>query len=289
MKLVKSAKVSSHGDELPFQWCACLVTTALAVGWGGEVNFQSYDEWRWDPHFEVMDTLWWTKLKILIKYAMAMVADRENWLVDFYHAIGCFWAMEDGLFHSDMNDPAAQFVFPKLHEFRDAGVAKMLTQVIHKNMPEGMPEELKTDYSMKSMRQGAITELAVHKDIGLFESTGHSGHSTGTSQDSYLDRNCIALHLPAGVIFAQWDDARMQVFPPRLETLGPHANVHIGKLIKFLFVISIPDFFPGGPLRPIPRTATASLIMYYVRMQNECGSENVVVNKLCNSAIQANI
>jgi hypothetical protein len=153
-----------------------------------------------------------------------------------------------------------------------------------------MPQqELQKQYSMKSMWQGAITELAVHKDIGLFESTGCSGHSTGTSQDSCLDRNYIALGLPAGVILAHWDDARMQVFPPRLETLGPHAKVHTENLIKFLFVISIPDFFPGGPLRPILRTATASIIMYYVRMWDECGSENVVVGKLCNSAIQANI
>jgi hypothetical protein len=164
MKLVKSAKVSSRGDELPFQWHACLVTTALAVGRGGEVKFQSYDEWRWDPRFEVTDTLW-TELKKLLKYAMAMVADHENWLVDFYHAIGCFWAVEDGLFRSDMNDPAAQFVFPKLHELRDSGVAKKLTQVIRKNMPASMPQELKRQYSVKSMRQGAITELAVHKAL----------------------------------------------------------------------------------------------------------------------------
>ena len=287
MNLVKSAKVTSR-EESPFQWRACLVTTALAVGRGGEVKFQSYDEWMWDPRFELTDTLW-TELKKLLKYAMPMVADREDWLIDFYHSHACFWAVEDGLFRSDMNDPTAPFVFPRLHELRDNGVASKLTRVIRKNLPAGMPEELKKQYSIKSTRRGVITELAVHKDIGLFESTGRSGHSTGTTQDSYLDKNSIALGLPAGVVLAHWDNARMQVFPPRLETLGPHAQEHVENLIKFLFVVSIPDFFPGGHLRPVLRTGTASLIMYYVKMRNECGSENVVVDKIRNAAMKAKI
>jgi hypothetical protein len=160
MNLVKSAKVTSR-EESPFQWRACLLTTALAVGRGGEVKFQSYDEWMWDPRFELTDTLW-TELKKLLKYAMPMVADRENWLIDFYHSHGCFWAVEDGLFRSDMNDPTAPFVFPKLHELRDNGGASKLTRVIRKNLPAGMPEELKTQYSIKSTRRGVITELAVH-------------------------------------------------------------------------------------------------------------------------------
>ena len=37
---------------------------------------------------------------------------------DFYHSHACFWAVEDGLFRTDMNDPTAPFVFPKLHELR---------------------------------------------------------------------------------------------------------------------------------------------------------------------------
>jgi hypothetical protein len=53
---------------------------------GPEVKFQSYDEWMWDPRFELTDTLW-TELKKRLKYAMAMVTDRENWLIDFQHLI----------------------------------------------------------------------------------------------------------------------------------------------------------------------------------------------------------
>jgi hypothetical protein len=71
--------------------------------------------------------------------------------------------------------------------------------------------------------------------------------------------------------------------------LGPHAQVHVENLIKFLFVVSIPNFFPEGHLRPVLRTGTASLIMYYVRMWNECGSENVVVDKIRNVAMKAKI
>jgi hypothetical protein len=48
--------------------------------------------------------------------------------------------VEDGLFRSDMNDPTAPFVFPKLHELRDNGVASKLTRVIRKNSAAGMPE-----------------------------------------------------------------------------------------------------------------------------------------------------
>jgi hypothetical protein len=56
-----------------------------------------------------------------------------------------------------MNDPTAPFVFPKLHELRDNGVASKLTRAIRKNLPAGMPEELKKQYSIKSTRRGVIT------------------------------------------------------------------------------------------------------------------------------------
>ena len=67
-----------------------------------------------------MDRTEETSIPLRYVYAMAMVADRENWLIDFYHSPACFWAVEDGLFRTDMNDPTATFVFPKLHELRDS-------------------------------------------------------------------------------------------------------------------------------------------------------------------------
>jgi hypothetical protein len=58
-----------------------------------------------------------------------------------------------GLFRSDMNDPTAPSVFPKLHELRDNGVASKLMRACD-------PQEFASGYARRIKKA-----VAVHNDI----------------------------------------------------------------------------------------------------------------------------
>ena len=92
-------------------------------------------------------------------------------------------------------------MFPDLHVVRNEAVAQKLRTMIHKYLPilpDGLDAKIKNDFTAKSLWNGSITEMAVHPQIGLYESTARSGHSTGINQDSYLDKTLVARTLPSG-------------------------------------------------------------------------------------------
>jgi len=76
-----------------------IVMLGSAVGRAGEVKFQCFDDWRFDPWLQVTD-IGWRERKTLMKHGMHMVPD-IIYLVCFYHAIVCYFALEDCIYRSD--------------------------------------------------------------------------------------------------------------------------------------------------------------------------------------------
>lgn len=279
-------KRAGLGTRQSYEKRCWLIMTYLSAGRGGEVKFQQYRDWVWDPRFQITNTHW-TELKTLSFYAMAMVPDSESYHCDFYHALGSFFAVENGLFRTHADGPKSNFVFPSLHALRDAGVTSLLTTIIRDNLPAETPAQLKKSFKAKSMRRASITELALHPQIGLFESTGRSGHSTGTTQDSYIDKMCIAVSLPGGRALSGWKNVRDGALPPRIACLSNDEIAKVQKFIEKLIVISIDDFGPNGILRPVLETAVASLIMYHPKVSQDQGTHNQLVTKMLTAAREA--
>jgi hypothetical protein len=117
--------------------------------------------WTWHPRHEILDTQW-TELKTMEKYAMSMVPDKKHFLPDFYHSIGSYWSVKDGLY-CDGNDPTkllaiASDFFLDLHGFTNNGVlTKKFTSVMCENLPDGCPTVILNLYSAKLLRKGSIT------------------------------------------------------------------------------------------------------------------------------------
>jgi hypothetical protein len=103
------------------------------------------------------------------------------------------------------------FVFPSLHRFKDGYVVKLLTQHIRDSLTPSANKPIKESFSVKSCRKGAITQMAMHPDIGIFEACARSGHSTGTSQDSYIDKHSIASGMPGVRVLAGCPTAHSSV------------------------------------------------------------------------------
>lgn len=289
LRLMKDAKIACDRDG-KLQHRTCLAMLFHAIGRGGEPKFQDYSEWMWHPRFEVLDP-GWTELKMLEKYAMPMVPHKNHFVDDIYHCFGSFWSVESGLFRSQQPDQQAiaSYVFPDLHSLVDSGVAKKMTTIIRENLPEGCPPEIVNSFSAKSTRRGSITELSTHRSIRGLDVCGRSGHETGTSIDSYLDKSFIVRGLRGAKALAQWKDVEADIKVPRLECLGAHTNDAVQDLLNNLFVVSVPYFRSGQALHIVLRTCAASLIMYHRMVTQELGTANAVSTKLRNSARAANI
>ena len=54
------------------------------------------------------------------------------------------------------------FVFPSPHDVVDGTVASQLTTAIHNNLPQGLGDDIKKQYSSKSMRMAGITLMVAH-------------------------------------------------------------------------------------------------------------------------------
>ena len=97
-----------------FEKRAQLVTVFHGVGRGGEIKFLQYPEMMWDYRYELVDTGWFES-KNLESYAMAMISDRSGYACDWYHSLGSYYAVENGLFRNKDKVKVADFLFPNLH------------------------------------------------------------------------------------------------------------------------------------------------------------------------------
>ena len=96
---------------------------------------------------------------------------------------------KDGLLRSedDISKGLGTNSFPGLHCINDASVAKQVTAVLR----SCLPIITKKHYSSKSLRKGTINIMAGHTDATVFSVCAHSGHTTGTTLESYLDKHNV--------------------------------------------------------------------------------------------------
>jgi hypothetical protein len=196
--LVRLFKEASYSNNNLEQAALALVfTTYDAVGRGGEAKFQTLNDWSFDYYLQILDTMW-RESKRSQSYSMPRVAD-DSFLFDFFYVHGAFAMGENGLHRTpeQVRDGKERHVYPSLHSIRNNYVAEKVTKIIRDNLPASVPKDVRARYSLKSLRQGAINEMALHKDIGPFEASAKSGHSILNSMDSYLDPLNPLRSLPA--------------------------------------------------------------------------------------------
>ena len=132
----------------------------------------------------------------------------------------------------------------------------------------------------RSLRQGAITELSMHSAITLFQACARSGHSTGTSLDSYIDKRIVAKTLPTANALHQQHNIFAKVVLPQLESLGADILPQTESLMTAMYTVSIPEFQLGNRLYPILKICTASIIMHHIDFERDCLPQNRVSSVL---------
>ena len=229
----------------------------------------------------------WTELKAMKKYSMPIVADLDSYLTCIFHALGCFWAVERGLYRTDEQSRSGlnNYLFPDLHKSGDNKVAEKIRNVVRKCLPKPCPQEVSSLFSGKSMRKGALTELSMapHCET-IFQVAARSGHSLQCSMDFYIDKENPARGLPAALALAGSPDPTNVIYLPRLEVLGEHNKSQCFRLLQEVFCISVAYFKPGGRLFAVTKTCLASLIMHHNQVTVELGMVNAVATYMRQSA-----
>ena len=116
----------------------------------------------------------------------------------------------------------------------------------------------------KGIRKGANTFMAASPNVVEDEHRMLGGFARQDNSESYVTSVAAITMRPAQTL-AGWPnaDASKRVYPPDLDAVGA-GNAHkIGQLISRLYVISVPELKPGGPLEMLTKTMTAALIMYH--------------------------
>lgn len=254
------------------------ITNYLAAGRGGEIKFQDYSQWVWDWGLQIAD-IKWSEAKTLSHYAMAIVPDACCYQTDFYHALGCYWAVSKGLVRSQehTDNGTLSAVFPDLHMIRQNSVAGRVTSAIRSVLPRGLPPKIVSSLSSKSLRGAAVTTMSIHQQLGLFDVVARTGHSTGVNIDHYTDKNNIHRSLPAGKVLAGWPDIHQTIFPPRLEALGNEYKDQAFCFVKHLFPNNVPQLEPTGNLFPILLLTAASLLMYFNQVMDDLGDVAIII------------
>jgi len=169
-ELIKTASVSAGSSGRNFQERAWLILTFLSVGRGGEIKFLRYDEMWWDAYFQCPDATW-TEMKTLKQSSMLYGPDSASYMCDFYHSLGCFYLVEDGLFRLGRGRTIDKYVFPDLHKYQNSSVAKLLSNILKKQTADS----LKKSTSVKGLRIGSTTTIAAHPSVTLVEQISTGG------------------------------------------------------------------------------------------------------------------
>jgi integrase len=179
-----------------------------AASRGSEPRSLHYYDWQWDIHLEALETKW-KESKTLKTYILLFCNDAAFVETDVLFLFGAYWALEDGLFRHmrrgfDSGQELAhflKFVFPTLQKHNLSWTAKRITE----NLREFVPSTMKLSVSSRSTRKAATTQLSIHRQMTAPAIIARTGHSSGTSTDTYTVLT-IAASLPGMKCLAGWPD-----------------------------------------------------------------------------------
>ena len=256
-----------------------LAFTYLGSGRGGECKFQDTASWMYHPRFQFLDVLW-TETKNLTKYSMPMVPNKWDWSYDIFHCLATYFMCEGGLIRGEQDEAYKTFLFPSLHAIKNNSVTKKLTNIIQAHLPDGVPEQLNSQYTAKSLRIAAVSVLMFHHGLnGLGDICGRTGHSTGTNLDSYGDDRNPLRGLRGGMALSGWDNVRARVTLPSFKCLTASRST-IESFIEEAFPGDLDAFKREGSLYGVSIACAASLVMFHETVTTEMGPANVISSKL---------
>jgi len=142
------------------------------------------------------------------------------------------------------------FVYPDLQTVKDESVSKILPTALRSTLPSGVSKPLVEETTGKSLRKGAITELAMHPQCDIFVASFRSGHALDNALQHCADRTNVGLSITGARCLAGYGDVHRRVCFARVECLGARNKVMLEKLMNHCMPSNIPNWMTGGSKCP---------------------------------------
>jgi hypothetical protein len=232
----------------------------------------------------------WSQLKTLYEHNMTFVSDALSYQCDLFHALGCYYALEKGLLRTSNGlgkNYRDLFVFPELHGVGNGYASMAMSKEMKLSTERLFPEagkHLLSLISSRSLRKASTTELRIHQDVGLNGVLMRGGWSSGTTVDSY---SCspTAATLPAGKALSGWMNAKAQVYPPQLHSLGMQYRTEFDTFVESVFgTPSLALFRKGETLHHLLEVCAATLVMYHNDFVADFTIEHPLAQKMLKAA-----
>ena len=282
-----------------FVKAAKILCTFNGIGRGGEVKFLSYEKMFFCGQFNILFLQWFQRKELKTNPSGFCIHFEHPELCVFF-ILGCYWSISNGLSRNanhlvDPNSPLykrAKFVFPDLHEITDASVAGQLTTIIRSLVPD----QIKSFYSVKSLRTGAMSQLQWNPAVIWQEGVALGGWKTGANSDWYVWMYLVAI-IPPVLALSGYPQPRTIPNLPDITVLfhdtDPtkilNANL-FPEFLNSLFVISLPEFRgPHGRLHNLLLTVTAVMIKNFRYCERTYGSGHSFVKKMLSATVDSGL
>jgi len=154
----------------------------------------------------------WTRLKTVMQQPIYFQGYHDGYLCDVYHGMGCFFAVEHGLFRVDESKTRLnRAVYPDLKGVSTDTVASKMTALLRAHSAP----QLKQRNQSRSIRVGSNTTLASHPDVLPEEQRNAGGFKSGYNTDLYTRMN-PKLGMTSAKALAGHKNASKMVYPPTL-------------------------------------------------------------------------
>jgi hypothetical protein len=128
--------------------------------WAGEIKFDKYTNCMWIPALQCWETLKCQQKTLSEGIPCPVVPNPEDPLLCPLFHYGSYLCQGEGLVRTrqQVEDVAADFVYPELYTPPSASVARKMTTIIRSGLPSDAPQELKDQISGKSF--GRVPSLS---------------------------------------------------------------------------------------------------------------------------------
>ena len=188
-------------------------------------------------------------------------------------AMGLYIGIGRGLQRQFHEEGTEDVIFFEEHGRSSGAVCKRITDDLKKGLPPNCPPEIVAGTTSRSLRAGAITDMANHPAMGPLEVCARSGHKTGLSMDHYRNPMKVENTVIAAKVMAQHPSVHKPVEEPGPWWLhSPKCKTPFEELLKaYLVGCKVKPFLDGGVLRQDAERLLCIQIMYYNSIKSKHG------------------
>jgi hypothetical protein len=243
----------------------------------GEIKFDKYTDCMWISALQCWETLKCQQKTLSEGISCPVVPNPEDPLLCPIFHYGSYVCQGEGLVRTrqQIEDGTADFVYPELYMSSSAAVARKITTIVRSGLPTDAPQELKDQISGKSLRRGAVTELAIHEGTSILDVCARSGHSTGTNADKYNNKRDPSGSLLGGRILSGHRNLMKPARMPAPWWLSRNEKPGFDRIIDYLLSgCNVPSFQRGGRHFRFFCHLVSQQICHFEELRDEFGEQN---------------